>query len=145
MYKKTTTTVEEYFDAASQIAPQIAPQVMPPFPFPEKPLSGPYAHPFSPLALHPSARPIVPLAIDPKAFKLILRLDVPLMLKLLEYAKESAVSDTALHQIVEKMIDLCDYGKVLEMEDYSAIIEATAPVVPPIEPPVEPPVVPPTV
>jgi len=60
----------------------------------------------------------------PKALKPVLRVDVPLMIRLLEYAKEDAVSDIELHEMVERMMELCEYGEVLEMDDYDAIVIA---------------------
>jgi hypothetical protein len=90
MYKKTTTTVEEFFDAV--------PAAMPPLQSPR--------------------------AISSKALKPVIRLDVPLMIRLLEYAKEDARSDIVLHEIVERMIEMCEYGEVLEMDDYDDLVES---------------------
>ena len=110
MYKKTTTTVEEFFDSVPS--------------------------PMSPMQ--------APRAINPKALKPVLRLDVPLMIKLLEYAREDATTDAELHEMVERMSELCEYGEVLEMDDYDDIVqlmEASADKKPPMTP--TPPVTPP--
>lgn len=64
-----------------------------------------------------------PRSINPKALKPVIRLDVPLMIRLLEYAREGAGSDTELHLMVERMMELCEYGEVLEMDDYEDIVE----------------------
>lgn len=90
MYKKTTTTVEEFFDSTP--------------PAPPLPMGA-------------------PKAINPKALKPVIRLDVPLMIKLLEYAKDDAKTDIELHQMAERMMELCEYGEVLEMDDYGDIVE----------------------
>jgi len=84
MYKKTTTTVEEFFDAPSM-----------------------------------AARPALP---DPKLVKPIIRIDAPLMMSILEYAREKATTDEELHSMVERMMEMCEYGTVLEMEDYDEIV-----------------------
>lgn len=77
--------------------------------------------PAMPMAAAPAAR--AARNIDPKALRPVLRLDVPLMISLLEYARETASTDIELHKMVENMIELCEYGEVLEMEDYEEIIE----------------------
>lgn len=69
-------------------------------------------------------------APHPRAMKPVLRLDVPLMIRLFEYAKEEAKSDSELHVMVERMAELCEYGEVLEMEDYEEIVEITMPPTP---------------
>ena len=48
--------------------------------------------------------------------------DVPLFIRLLEYAREDAQSDMDLHDVAENIISLAASGKTLSMEDYSTII-----------------------
>jgi hypothetical protein len=48
--------------------------------------------------------------------------DVPLMVRLLEFGKEDAKSDLELHVATENMIRLSEGGKVLTMDDYDAIV-----------------------
>jgi hypothetical protein len=91
----------------------------------------------------PAAPSVAPAAraINPKALKPVIRLDVPLMIRLLEYAKEEAKTDIELHEMVERMMELCEYGEVLEMDDYDEIVppmEITTPTPEPM------PLVPPT-
>lgn len=45
------------------------------------------------------------------------------MIRLLEYAREDASNDVDLHEVVERMTELCAEGKVLEMKDYKEIVE----------------------
>lgn len=52
----------------------------------------------------------------------IVKLDVPLFIRLLEYAKEDAKTDMDLHVAAKKAIELSETGKVLTMEDYSSIV-----------------------
>lgn len=52
----------------------------------------------------------------------IISLDVPLLIRLLEYAREDAKDDIALHDIAENMVNLCASGATLSMEDYNKII-----------------------
>jgi hypothetical protein len=52
----------------------------------------------------------------------IITVDVPLFIRLLEYAREDAQSDMDLHDLTENIISLSASGKTLIMEDYSTII-----------------------
>lgn len=52
----------------------------------------------------------------------IIKVNVPLMIRLLEYARENAKDDVDLHLIVERMIDLGEVGEALEMDDYAEIV-----------------------
>lgn len=51
-----------------------------------------------------------------------IRVDVPLMIRLLEYAREDAKSDVDLHIVAEKLIELSVNGDVLDMDDYEDIV-----------------------
>ena len=50
-------------------------------------------------------------------------LDVPLMIRLLEYAREDAKTDMDLHKVAENLIQLSKEGRLLDMIDYNSIIE----------------------
>ena len=52
----------------------------------------------------------------------IITVDVPLFIRLLEYAREDAQTDMDLHDLTENIISLSASGKTLSMEDYSTII-----------------------
>jgi len=52
----------------------------------------------------------------------VIKLDVPLFLRLLEYAKEDAKDDMDLHRITENAIDLSRIGGTLGMIDYENIV-----------------------
>ena len=49
--------------------------------------------------------------------------DVPLLLRLLEYAREDAKTDMDLHDVTEQLIKLSAGGQTLTMQDYSAIVK----------------------
>ena len=49
-------------------------------------------------------------------------LDIPLMIRVLEYAREDAKDDMALHKVVEKLIGIRDRG-ILTMDDYDYIVK----------------------
>jgi hypothetical protein len=49
-------------------------------------------------------------------------LDIPLFIRLLEYAREDAKTDMDLHSVTEKIISLSTEGKVLTMDDYNNIV-----------------------
>ena len=52
-------------------------------------------------------------------------LDVPLFIRLLEYAREDAKTDMDLHTVTEKIISLSTDNKVLTMSDYNSIVGST--------------------
>jgi hypothetical protein len=48
--------------------------------------------------------------------------DIPLFIRLLEYAREDAKTDMDLHDVAEKSIKLSETGKTLTMQDYNKIV-----------------------
>jgi hypothetical protein len=53
----------------------------------------------------------------------VIKTNVPLMIRLLEYAREDAKKDVELHLVTEKLIELSEEGKVLTMEHYPEIMK----------------------
>lgn len=51
-------------------------------------------------------------------------LDIPLLLRIMEYSKEDAKTDMDLHHVVEKMIELSSSGQNLSMDHYNEIISS---------------------
>jgi hypothetical protein len=51
----------------------------------------------------------------------VIKLNIPLFLRLLEYAKEDAKTDMDLHRVTENVIKLSQLGKTLLMADYDKI------------------------
>ena len=51
-----------------------------------------------------------------------IKLDVPLFIRLLEYAREDAKDDMDLHRVAENVIELAKYGETLGMIDYLNIL-----------------------
>jgi len=51
-------------------------------------------------------------------------LDVPLFIRLLEYAREDAKTDMDLHNVAEKIIELSTTGNTLTMTDYDQIVDS---------------------
>jgi len=51
-------------------------------------------------------------------------LDVPLFIRLLEYAREDAKTDMDLHNVAEKAIELSSTGNILTMTDYDQIVDS---------------------
>jgi hypothetical protein len=49
-------------------------------------------------------------------------LDVPLFIRLLEYAREDAKTDMDLHNVAEQAIALSETGKTLTMAQYDEIV-----------------------
>jgi len=50
-------------------------------------------------------------------------LDVPLFIRLLEYAREDAKTDMDLHSATENAVALSETGKTLTMDQYDAIVK----------------------
>jgi hypothetical protein len=50
-------------------------------------------------------------------------LDVPLFIRLLEYAREDAKTDMDLHNVAENIIALSGTGKTLTMAQYDEIVK----------------------
>jgi hypothetical protein len=55
----------------------------------------------------------------------VLCMNVPLFIRLLEYAREDAKTDAALHVLTENITKLCEDGRVLTMAEYDMIIPGT--------------------
>jgi len=49
-------------------------------------------------------------------------LDIPLFIRLLEYAREDAKTDMDLHNVAEKAIAASETGKTLSMADYDSLV-----------------------
>jgi hypothetical protein len=54
-----------------------------------------------------------------------IKVDVPLFIRLLEYAREDAKTDMDLHSVAENIIRLSETGRTLSMGDYDAIVGST--------------------
>jgi hypothetical protein len=52
----------------------------------------------------------------------IVAFDIPLFIRLLEFAREDATDDETLHKITDKIINMCLDGQVLSMNQYDEII-----------------------
>ena len=52
--------------------------------------------------------------------------DVPLFIRLLEYAREDAKTDVDLHNVAEKAVMLSENGATLTMANYNAIVNSTS-------------------
>lgn len=65
-----------------------------------------------------------------------IKLDVPLFIRLLEYAREDAKDDMDLHHIAEKLVSLSSQGRSLSMDDYEQVVEPSMQedVIPPVQP-----------
>jgi hypothetical protein len=55
----------------------------------------------------------------------VIKLTVPLVIKLLEFAREEAESDLDLHFIAENLVELSKRGEVIDMKDYKRITLST--------------------
>tara|TARA_S200002703_G_scaffold149730_1_gene147542 strand:+ start:512 stop:1702 length:1191 start_codon:yes stop_codon:yes gene_type:complete len=52
----------------------------------------------------------------------VVTMDVPLFLRMLEYAREDAQQDVDLHVVAEKAIELMKDQEILQMNDYNSIV-----------------------
>lgn len=71
------------------------------------------------LSSPPASQPETKNSID------TISLNVPLLIRIMEYSKEDAQTDMDLHKVAEKIIELSKQGKTLTMEDYSYIVSIT--------------------
>ena len=55
-------------------------------------------------------------------------LDVPLFIRLLEYAREDAKSDMDLHNLAQNAIELAQSGMTLSMKDYESLVGGQNPI-----------------
>jgi membrane protein required for beta-lactamase induction len=53
-------------------------------------------------------------------------LDIPLFIRLLEYAREDAKTDMDLHNVAEKAITASETGKTLTMADYDSLVAGSS-------------------
>jgi hypothetical protein len=53
----------------------------------------------------------------------VIRVNVPLMIRLLEWAREDAWKDVELHVITERLLELCEEGDTLTMSEYPEIVQ----------------------
>lgn len=51
-------------------------------------------------------------------------MDIPLLIRLLEYAREDAHTDMDLHDAVERVTKLSTSNRTLTMSDYDSIVKA---------------------
>ena len=54
-------------------------------------------------------------------------IDIPLLIRLLELAREDIKDDATLHQVAEKLTRLGLQGRTLNMDDYDEIASAAQP------------------
>jgi hypothetical protein len=52
----------------------------------------------------------------------VVKVDIPLLIRLLEYAREDAKTDMDLHNVTEMLIKLSTEGNVLTMDNYDQIV-----------------------
>lgn len=52
----------------------------------------------------------------------VVKLDVPLLIRIMEYAREDAKTDMDLHNVAENLINLSTQGRTLSMSDYEEIV-----------------------
>jgi len=52
----------------------------------------------------------------------VIKLDIPLIIRLFEYAREDAKTDMDLHNVTEMLIQLSEHGDTLTMDNYDQIV-----------------------
>jgi len=50
-------------------------------------------------------------------------MDIPLLLRIMEYSREDAKTDIDLHRVVEKLVELSATGDTLTMDRYADIVD----------------------
>ena len=46
----------------------------------------------------------------------VITVDVPLFIRLLEFAREDSTDDMQLHEVASKLVELCQDGDIMTME-----------------------------
>ena len=67
-------------------------------------------------------KPVAPIEAKEKNPEDMIMMDVPLLIRMLEYAREDAKTDMDLHFVAKNLIKLSKNGTTLTMDDYDAII-----------------------
>jgi hypothetical protein len=49
--------------------------------------------------------------------------DIPLLIRIMEFSREDAKTDMDLHKVAENIIALSETGRTLTMSDYDAIVK----------------------
>lgn len=57
----------------------------------------------------------------------VIKMDVPLMIRVFEYIKEDVKDDVEIHEISARLISLSAMGRALNMDDYNQIIPSKNP------------------
>ena len=52
----------------------------------------------------------------------VINVDVPMLIRVLEFAREDAQSDVDLHKVAERLIELSADGRTVTMDDYNAVV-----------------------
>jgi hypothetical protein len=52
----------------------------------------------------------------------VVAMDVPLLIRIMEFAREDAKTDMDLHNVAERLIAMSEEGQTLTMDDYNAIM-----------------------
>lgn len=63
-----------------------------------------------------------PATTEPANPQDVIKLDVPLFIRLLEYAREDAKTDMDIHNVTDKIIELAAAGHTLDMAAYDSIM-----------------------
>jgi len=53
----------------------------------------------------------------------VIKCDIPLFIRLLEYAREDAKTDMNLHDVTERLLQMTLNGKTATMKDYDKIVK----------------------
>lgn len=56
----------------------------------------------------------------------VVSFDVPLFIRLLEFAREDATDDETLHKVTDNIIKMSQDGQVLNMDQYDQIVDTKA-------------------
>ena len=51
-----------------------------------------------------------------------IKMDIPLFIRMMEYAREDAQTDMDLHSVTEKLVSLSKTNQTLTMQDYEKVV-----------------------
>lgn len=76
------------------------------------------------MAIDPITNKIQTIHFNPKD---VVKMDVPLMIRIFEYVREDVKTDVEIHELSDRIISLSSMSRVLTMEDYDQIVPAKDP------------------
>lgn len=66
--------------------------------------------------------PLIITALESLGQEDIAHVNIPTLIRLFEYMREDVKDDVVIHEVTERIVELCNQGKTVTMDDYEYII-----------------------